>query len=120
MTDIFCKLLSIKETQTTLQSKETTLQVYRKSSNQNTKKSPRIQVVFFNCTNKMGIYNFSCLNSSLSLFLLCKEPAKKIMVDVCLQWTFLSPHRSKCTFSWITPPLSKLAYFLDDPNNFNN
>ena len=39
MTDIFCELLSIKEPQTTLQNKETTVQSYRKMSIQNTKKS---------------------------------------------------------------------------------
>ena len=34
MTDIFCELLSIKETQTTLQKKETAVQSYRKSKHQ--------------------------------------------------------------------------------------
>ena len=50
MTDIFRELLSIKETQTTLQNKETTVQSYRKISNQNAKKSPGIEVVLFICT----------------------------------------------------------------------
>ena len=45
MTDIFCELLSIKEPQTTLQNKETTVQSYRKMSIQNTKKSLGIEVV---------------------------------------------------------------------------
>ena len=45
MTDIFCELLSIKEPQTTLQNKETTVQSYRKMSIQNTKKSLSIEVV---------------------------------------------------------------------------
>ena len=49
MTDIFRELLSIKETQTTLQNKETTVQSYRKISNQNAK-SPGIEVVLFICT----------------------------------------------------------------------
>ena len=34
----------------------------------------------FNCTGKMGMDNFGCLNSSFVLFLLCKEPAKKSYV----------------------------------------
>ena len=50
MTDIFRELLSIKETQTTLQNKETTVQSYRKTSNKNAKKSPGIEVVLFICT----------------------------------------------------------------------
>ena len=43
MTDIFFELLSIKETQTTSQNRETTVQSYRKMSNQNTKKSTGIK-----------------------------------------------------------------------------
>ena len=45
MTDIFCELLSIKEPQTTLQNKETTVQSYRKMSIQNAKQSLGIEVV---------------------------------------------------------------------------
>ena len=37
---IFCELLSIKESKTSLQNKENTGQRYRKMSNQNIKKSP--------------------------------------------------------------------------------
>ena len=44
MTDIFCELLSVKEPQTTLQNKETTVPCYRKMSDQNTKKSPGIEL----------------------------------------------------------------------------
>ena len=40
MTDIFCELLSIKEPRATLQSKEASVQSYRKMSNQSIKKSP--------------------------------------------------------------------------------
>ena len=40
MADIFCELLSIKEPQTTLQNKETTVQISKKMLNQNTNKSP--------------------------------------------------------------------------------
>ena len=68
MTDIFCGSLSIKELQTTLENKETTVESYRKMSNQNTKKNPRIEVALFNCTEEMRMDNFGCLNSSLSLF----------------------------------------------------
>ena len=47
MTDIFCELLPIKETKTTLQKIENTIQSYRKMSKQNTKKSPGIEFTFF-------------------------------------------------------------------------
>ena len=65
MVDIFCKLLSIKEPQTTLQNKETTLQSYRKMSNKNTEKSQPIEGALFNWTGEMGMDNIGCLNSSL-------------------------------------------------------
>ena len=66
---MFCELLlSIKEPQTTLQTKETTIQSYQEMLNQNTKKSPEIKVVLFNCTGEMGMGNFGRLSSSLSLF----------------------------------------------------
>ena len=52
MTDIFYKLLSIKELYTKLQNKEAIVQSYRKMSNQNTKKSPGIQSALFNCTER--------------------------------------------------------------------
>ena len=65
MTDIFCELLPIKETKTTLQKIENTIQSYRKMSKQNTKKSPGIEFTFFNCTWKMRMDNFGYLNNSL-------------------------------------------------------
>ena len=43
LTDIFCELLSIKEPQTMLQNKETTVQSYQKMLNLSTKKSPGVQ-----------------------------------------------------------------------------
>ena len=52
------------------------MQSYRKISNQNTRKSPAIEGMLFNCTGELGIDDFGCLNSSLALFLLCNEPAK--------------------------------------------
>ena len=70
--------LSIKKTHTTLQNKETTVQSYQKILNQNTKKSPGIKGTLFNCTGEMGMDNFGCLNSSLSLLLFCSKTAKKI------------------------------------------
>ena len=68
MTNIFCELLSIKEPQTTLQNKETTVQSYRKMLIQKNKKSLGIKLKVFNCTGEMGMDNFVCLNSSLALF----------------------------------------------------
>ena len=68
MTDIFRELLSIKEPQTTLQNKETTVQSYRKMLIQKNKKSLGIKLKVFNCTGEMGMDNFVCLNSSLALF----------------------------------------------------
>ena len=47
--------------------------LYKAIGNQNTKKSPGIEGVLFNCTGKMGMDNFGCLNSSLFLFLFCNE-----------------------------------------------
>ena len=73
----FCEFLSIWEPQTTLQIKETTVQSYRKITNQNTKKNPGIEFTLFNYTRDMERNNFDCLNSSLSLILFCNEPAKK-------------------------------------------
>ena len=51
------RLILIKEPQTTLQNKETTVQSYRKMLNQNTKKSPGIGFAICNCTEEMGMDN---------------------------------------------------------------
>ena len=64
----YCELLPIKEPQTTLQNKETTVQNYWKIWNQNTKKIPGLDFALFNCTREMGMHNFGYLNSWLSLF----------------------------------------------------
>ena len=77
MTDIFCELLSIKEPQTTLLNKETTVQSYRKMSIQKHQEEPRHRSCTFNCTGEMGMDNFGCLNCSFALFLLFNETAKK-------------------------------------------
>ena len=67
---MFCisKILSIKEPQTTLQNKETTVQSYHIMSNINTKENPEIEGAHFNCIGVMGLDSFGCLNSSFSLF----------------------------------------------------
>ena len=62
--DMFSELLSMKEPQTTLQNKETTVRSYRKMFNQSTSKRPGIEFVLFNCTEEMGMDNFVYLNSS--------------------------------------------------------
>ena len=62
-TGIFCELLLIKEPQTTLQNKETTVPSYRQMSNQNTTKSPGIEFALFKCTGEMEMDNFGYLNN---------------------------------------------------------
>ena len=49
-----------------LQNKETTVQSYWKMLHQNTKTSPWIEDVLFNCMGEMGIDKFVSLNSPLS------------------------------------------------------
>ena len=53
----------MKEPQTTLQNKETTVQSYQIMSNINTKWSPGIKGAHFNCIGEMGLDSFGCLNS---------------------------------------------------------
>ena len=73
-------------------------------SNQNTKKSPGMEFALFDCTGVMGMDNCGCLNSSLSLFLFCNEPAKK-KYDVRTPTAKPPPpHTSQYAFSWTTPP----------------
>ena len=64
MADVL-QLLSIKEPQTMLQSKQTTVstKLYQKMSNQNTKKNPGIKCALFNCKGEKGMDNFDYLNS---------------------------------------------------------
>ena len=83
--------------------KETTVQSYQKMLNQNTKKSLGIVDALFNCMGQMGMDNFGCLNSSLSLFLLCNEPAKKVMVHAYLQLTPSPPTQASMLLA--RPPL---------------
>ena len=117
MTDTFCELLSIKEPRVTLQNKEATVQSYRKMSKQNTKKSPELEGVYFNCTGEIGMDNFGCLNSSLSLFYFyfVTSLQKKIVACVRLQLNLPLPHRSQYAFIWTTPPLFDSTYFMDGP-----
>ena len=77
MTDIFCEFLAIKEPQTTLENKETTVQSYQKMSNQNTKNRPKGEFSLFNYTGEMGMDNFGWLISSLSFFLSVTNLRKK-------------------------------------------
>ena len=42
-----------------------------------TPEDPGIEFALFNYTGEMGVDNFGCLSSSLSLFLFCNESAKK-------------------------------------------
>ena len=62
MTEIYFVNYCQSKKHTTLQNKETTVQSYQKCLNQNTKKSPGIEGALFNCTGKMGMDNFGCLN----------------------------------------------------------
>ena len=118
--DIFCELLSIKEPETVLQNKETTLQIYRKMSNQNIKRSPRIRFALCRCTREMGMDNFGYLNSSLYFISVFKGTCKKnLWRTYAYSRTFPSPHTSQCAFSWTTPfPPSERMYFMDDPLQF--
>ena len=92
--------------QTTLQNKESTVQNYRKMSNQNSKKSPGIDCALFNCAEKND--NFGCLNSSLSLFYFyfVTNLRKKIWRTCSYSWSSHSHHTSQCALSWTTPPPS--------------
>ena len=71
------------------------MQSYRKISNQNTKKSTGIEGPIFNRTGEMEMDHFGCLNSSLSLFLFCKEPAKKKKKNYGVRTLTADSHRPK-------------------------
>ena len=110
--DKFCELLSIKEPQTTLQNKETTVQSCRKMLNKNAKKSPEIEGAIFKCTREMEMDNFGHLNSSLYLFcfFLLRTCEKKLWRTYSYSWTFPLTHTSQYAFSWIVPLLQ--AYLI--------
>ena len=96
---------SNKEPQITSQNKETTMQSFRKMLNQNTKKSAGIEFALFDYTGEMGMDNFGCLNSSLSLFFFKRICGKKFIMYVRLQLNLLPPSQtSQYAFSWTTPP----------------
>ena len=106
----------MKELQTLLQNKETTVQSSRKMSNQNTKKSPGIKVALFNGTGDIGMNIFGCLNRSLSLFYFCfltNLRKKNFMAYIRLQ---LKPPHPLHTSQYAPP--SKRTYFMDDPKSF--
>ena len=110
----------MKELQTLLQNKETTVQSSRKMSDQNTKKSPGIKVALFNGTGYMGMNIFGCLNRSLSLFYFCflTNLRKKIfMAYIRLQLNPPPPPPSP-PYEPVRRPPSKRTYFMDDPKSF--
>ena len=61
--DIFCKLLSINEPQTTLQNKLLCEDI-GKCQIKTPRRALRIEVALSNCTGEMGMDKFRCLNSS--------------------------------------------------------
>ena len=87
-------------------------------SNQNNKKSSGIEDVLSNCTGKMGMDSFGCLNSSLSLFYFyfVTKLRKKIMAYIRLQLN-LPPHPTRASTLLAGQSLlpSKRTYFMDDP-----
>ena len=79
------------------------------------KKNCRIKIAFFNYMGEMGMDNFSCLNSSLSLFCFYFVTSLRKKVYLCLQLNLPpSPHISQYSFSWITSPHFGHAYLMDD------
>ena len=118
ITDIFCESVSIKEPQTRSQNKETTVQNYQEMSNQNTKKSPGIEIVLFNCTGETRIDNSGRLNSSLSSFYsyFVTNLRKKIWRTYVYCWTSAPPPYEPIRFQLDHPsPPSDRMYFMDDP-----
>ena len=88
-----------------------------KMSNQNTKKSPGIEVALFNCTGDVGMDNFGCLNISFSLnhFYFLTNLKKKIMAYVSLQLKLPLLHTIRNAFSRPPFPPSERTSFMDDP-----
>ena len=89
----------------------------KKISNQNTKKNPGNTFALFNCTGEMGMGNSGSLKSSLILFLLCKESAKKIngVHTLTAEPPSSLPQKTQRAFSSTTPSPSERMYFMDDP-----
>ena len=85
MTDIFCELLSVKEPQTTLQNKETTVQSYRKMSIQNTKKSLSIEVVLLTVRGRWECTILVVWIAHLLYFYFVTKLRKKTMAYIRLQ-----------------------------------
>ena len=86
-------------------------------SNQNTKKSPGIEVAPFYCKEDIEMDNCGCLNISLSLFYFYfvtnLQKKKKIMAYARLQLSLPPSHYAfSCTTS--RSPF-ELKYFMDDP-----
>ena len=122
MWQIFCELLLIKEPQTTLQNKETTVQSCLEILKENTKKSSGIEGALFNCKGEMGMDNFACMNGSLYLFCLffCNKPAKKFVACVSLHLNLPPPRppphliRVRSLLAGRHLQLSECTYFMDD------
>ena len=85
MTDIFCELLSIKEPQTALQNKETTVQSYRKMSIQNTKKSLGIEDVLLTVRGRWEWTILVVWIAYLLYFCFVRELRKKTMAYIGLR-----------------------------------
>ena len=84
MTDIFCELLSIKEPQTALQNKETTVQSYRKMPFQNTKKSLGIEVVLLTVRGRLEWTILVVWIAHLLYFYFVRELRKKKKTMACI------------------------------------
>ena len=87
-------------------------------SNQNTKKSPGIEVAFFKCTGDMIMDNFDYLNTSLSLFsfyFVTNLRKKNYGVRTLTAQSPAPPIRASTFVAG--PPLSpsKRSYYMDDP-----
>ena len=76
---LFCELLSIKEPQTTLQNKETTVQSYRRISNQSTSKRPEIEIALLTVSKKWEWIISAVWIVPFILFLIFDKPAKKTL-----------------------------------------
>ena len=116
MTNIFCELLSIKEPQTTLQNKETTVQSYRKMSIQNTKKSLGTKLVLLTVRER---WEWTILVVWMA-HLLCSYFVTKLRKENYGAHTLTaetppSPNTSQYAFRWTILSNTGRTYFMDDP-----
>ena len=110
---MFCELLSIKKPR---YKKETTLESYRKMSNQNTKKSPGSSSLCV-CTVR-GRWEWIILAIWIAHFmvlLFCNKLSKKLWLTYAYSWTFpLSRIRASALLSGPTLHHSERTYFMDN------